>query len=98
MGCHRRSFRELEFRSLLQRIAPPSPARLQPDIRHASLPQLEPVLARIGRRGGEFSLVGSEDNPGGEILGCALVLPREIYIIFPHSLWQEVRAPRQLEK
>jgi DNA polymerase-1 len=88
-------FRELEFRSLLQRIAPPSPAQVATGYTViASLPQLEPVLARIREEGEvSFSLVGSEDNPRrGEILGCALVLPRGDIYYLPHSLWQEVKA------
>ncbi|MGI6143627.1 MAG: DNA polymerase I [bacterium] len=88
-------FRELEFRSLLQRIAPPSPAQVATGYTViASLPQLEPVLARIREEGEvSFSLVGSEDNPRrGEILGCALVLPRGDIYYLPHSLWQEVKG------
>ncbi|NLP18925.1 MAG: DNA polymerase I [Firmicutes bacterium] len=86
-------FRELEFRSLLERMAP-DPGE-KPDVHYTvieSSEELAPLIDKI-QLGGEvgFCLVGSGDNPRrSDILGGALALPGgEIYYI-PSRLWQKV--------
>lgn len=94
-------FRELEFRSLLQRVAPDLPVQVETGYQVVASPsQLEALAARSREEGKlAFTLIGSGEDPRQrEILGCALALPgRELYYL-PRSLWQEVKADLAVAK
>lgn len=94
-------FRELEFRSLLQRVAPDLPVQVETGYQVVASPsQLEALAARSREEGKlAFTLIGSGEDPRQrEILGCALALPgRELYYL-PRSLWQEVKAELAVAK
>lgn len=94
-------FRELEFRSLLQRVAPDLPVQVETGYQVVASPsQLEALAARSREEGKlAFTLIGSGEDPRQrENLGCALALPgRELYYL-PRSLWQEVKADLAVAK
>lgn len=86
-------FRELEFRSLLQRMALTPGER--PDVHYTVIESPEGLAfltEKIWQEGeAGFCLVGSGNDPRrSEILGCALTLSHEETYYIPPALWREV--------